>query len=118
MTKGDFGKVTLALTRRGRMRGLLGKQAFDGVLVLAPCNDVHTFGMLMSIDVAFVDKHGLVTRSDRDVGPGRRLRCKKAVAVLERQANGAAPWPDIGERAEIGFVSQGEPETCNRKEES
>jgi uncharacterized membrane protein (UPF0127 family) len=50
----------LALTRRERRRGLLGRDDLDGVLVLRPCHQVHTFGVRFPIDVAFCDRDGFV----------------------------------------------------------
>ena len=47
---------------RGRTRGLLGRDGIDGVMVLEPCRNVHTFGMRFPIDVAFCDRDGVVVR--------------------------------------------------------
>ena len=41
--------------------------------MLAPCNDVHTFGMAELIDIAFLDEQGRVLESYRAVGPRRRI---------------------------------------------
>ena len=43
-------KFELACSLAARLRGLAGRDAFDGVLLLAPCNDVHTF-------VAVIERH-------------------------------------------------------------
>ena len=43
-----------------RRRGLIGRDHLDGVLVLRPCRQVHTFGMQFPIDVAFCDRYGFV----------------------------------------------------------
>ena len=48
------------LPARSRRRGLLGRDHVDGVLVLRPCRQVHTFGMQFPIDVAFCDRYGFV----------------------------------------------------------
>ncbi|MCU1427368.1 MAG: hypothetical protein JWL83_1368 [Actinomycetia bacterium] len=50
----------LALTRQQRRHGLVGRDDLDGVLVLRPCKQVHTFGMKFPIDVAFCDGDGFV----------------------------------------------------------
>lgn len=89
--------VEVACTLRARLRGLLGRSAMDGVLLIAPCKDIHTFGMGRSIDVAFLAADSTVMESHRGVPPNRRLRCKGAVATLERFA-AEAPWPEPGER--------------------
>ncbi|MGI6032023.1 MAG: DUF192 domain-containing protein [Coriobacteriales bacterium] len=71
-----------------RLRGLIGRcpewLGDGGVLVIAPCSDIHTFGMRRDLDVAFLDASGKVLASYVAVGPHRRIRCTGAVAVLER----------------------------------
>ena len=56
-----------------RTRGLLGRPCpgkGEG-LVLAPCNQVHMFGMGYAIDVAFVALDGKVLRVVRNLRPWR-----------------------------------------------
>jgi uncharacterized protein len=50
----------VAVTRRQRRSGLLGRDAMDGVLILRPCRQVHTLRMRFAIDVAFCDRDGFV----------------------------------------------------------
>jgi uncharacterized membrane protein (UPF0127 family) len=50
----------VAVTRRQRRAGLMGRDVLDGVLVLRPCRQVHTFGTRFPIDVAFCDRDGFV----------------------------------------------------------
>jgi uncharacterized membrane protein (UPF0127 family) len=54
--------VEIARTRKARRRGLLGRARLDGVLVLAPCRQVHTIGMREAIEVAFCRFDGVVVR--------------------------------------------------------
>lgn len=82
------------------MRGLLGRKDFDGVLVLMPCNDVHTFGMRREIDIAFVDSGGTVVGSHRGVGARCRIRCPAAVVTIERFAE-EAPWYEWGDHVDL-----------------
>ncbi|MBR0405530.1 MAG: DUF192 domain-containing protein [Eggerthellaceae bacterium] len=89
--------VEVASTIRARLKGLYGRDAFDGVLMLVPCNDIHTFAMRRAIDVAFVAADGAVLEAHRSVLPNRRLRNKRAVATLERFASEAA-WFCPGDR--------------------
>ena len=79
--------LACACTLRARLRGLLGLDGYEGVLMLAPCRDIHTFGMRFPIDVAFVSSDGTVLESYRNVAPGCRIRDKRAIAVLERFAS-------------------------------
>lgn len=84
-----------------RVRGLLGTRAGDATLLIMPCNDVHTWGMSYSIDVAFVSREGEVVEAYEDVGPGRRMRCGRAVAVLERCSKCAGAWFAVGDRVSV-----------------
>ena len=86
-----------------RLAGLLGSRHDKAPLVLAPCNDVHTFGMDRPIDIAFVKADGLVVEPLRGVGCGRRVRCGQAAFVLERESLEDEPWPDAGEVMVLGF---------------
>ena len=88
--------MRLAVGFGARVRGLLGAKRSKGIVMLAPCNDVHTFGMADLIDIAFLDEQGRVLESYRAVGPRRRIRCRKAVAVLERFSVNDPPWFSAG----------------------
>lgn len=90
--------VKLAVGIGSRMKGLLMTRPDGDSLLLAPCNDVHTVGMRHPLDIAFVDQTGLVLEVFRDVGPRRRLRNRKAVAVVERFSACGGPWIEPGER--------------------
>ncbi len=94
-------RVMLAGRFRDRVRGLLATKAGDATLMLMPCNDVHTWGMSYSIDVAFLSKEGKVIAAYEDVGPGRRIRCASAVAVLERCSRCARAWFAVGDRVSV-----------------
>ena len=72
--------------------------ADEGALLLAPCRDVHTIGMDRAIDLAFVDAEGRVVAACRGVEPGRRMRCRSAVATVERFAEDGKQWFEPGDR--------------------
>lgn len=97
-------KAMVARTLTSRMRGLLGRGRYPYVLLLTPCNDVHTFGMRYAIDVAFISAEGVVLESCRKVCPCRRLRCREAYATLERITSDE-PWPSRGEQVEIQEIN-------------
>lgn len=101
-----------ALSVFKRLRGLLGRDRSwlgrNGVLVLAPCSSIHTFGMNMAIDVAFADAHGVVLKAQEHVGPCRVLSCPGAVMALERfSGDDSVPtqddpgWLQVGQRVLI-----------------
>ena len=94
-------KVEFACSLRSRLRGLLGREKFDGLLVLAPCDDIHTVGMRRAIDVAFVSVDGVVLESHRNVPPNRRLRNRRAALTLERYSIEAA-WYEPGDVVQFG----------------
>ena len=100
---GGLGPLRLATGLASRLRGLILRKPAAGVMLIAPCRDIHTFGMQGPIDVAFVDATGLVVEAHRTVGPGRRLRCRRAVAVLERFSD-AGSWLGVGDRVEIAIA--------------
>lgn len=54
--------------------------------------------MAEAVDVAFVDKGGVVVGVHRSVPPGRRLRCIRAKLTIER-ASRPGKWYEIGDRA-------------------
>jgi uncharacterized protein len=50
----------VAATPGARRRGLLGRDHYEGALVLRPCRHVHTARMRFTIDVALCDRAGTV----------------------------------------------------------
>ncbi len=62
LVRGDdvLAAAEVVVSGRLRRRGLTGRKSLDGVLVLRPCRQVHTFGMHFPIDVAFCDRYGFV----------------------------------------------------------
>jgi uncharacterized membrane protein (UPF0127 family) len=67
LVRGDdvLAAAEVAVTRRLRARGLMGREDLEGVMILRPCRQVHTFGMRFPIDVAFCDRYGFVMRPRR-----------------------------------------------------
>ena len=75
-----------------RLRGLLGRERFEGALLLRPARSVHTFGMRFPIDVAFCDGElkvvEVVTMGRHRLGrPRLRARC-----VIEAEAGAFERW--------------------------
>lgn len=48
--------LEFATSYRARTKGLLGRTAVDGALLLSPAGSIHTFGMRIPIDVAYLDR--------------------------------------------------------------
>lgn len=79
-------------SRRGRARGLLGRDGVDGALLLRSARSVHTVGMRFPIDVAFCDADMRVIRAVTMP----RFRVSRPVwrarAVIEAEAGTFARW--------------------------
>ena len=55
-----LASAEVADTRRARRRGLLGRDGLDGALVIERCRWIHTIGMKLPIDVAYLDPDAVV----------------------------------------------------------
>ncbi|AVV40761.1 DUF192 domain-containing protein [Streptomyces sp. ID05-04B] len=84
--------LEVAASYRARTRGLLGRDAVDGALLLSPASGIHTFRMRIPIDVAYLTGD-LTVLAVRTMRPGRlglpRLRARH---VLEAAAGAMAGW--------------------------
>ncbi|MFJ8541499.1 DUF192 domain-containing protein [Streptomyces sp. NPDC093586] len=84
--------LEIAASYRARTKGLLGRDAVDGALLLSPANSVHTFRMRFPIDVAYLDRR-LTVIAVRTMRPGRLgLPRPRARHVLEAEAGAMAGW--------------------------
>jgi uncharacterized membrane protein (UPF0127 family) len=100
------GKVLASLevpsSRRGRARGLLGRDNFEGAILLQRARSVHTIGMRFDLDIALLDASNVVIktlrlRRNRISGPIFRAR-----AVLEAETGAFGLWDlKIGDQLEI-----------------
>jgi uncharacterized protein len=87
-----FAAAEIAVTRRQRRAGLLGRDDFEGVLVLRPCRQVHTLRMRFPIDVAFCDRDGFVLHATTLV-PWRLSRpVPRAYFAIEARAGSFDRW--------------------------
>lgn len=93
--------LSLATGMVDRARGLLLSESEDRALLLVPCNDVHTMGMHCKLDVAFVDRSGIVVEVRRAMRPGGRAKSPQAVATIERFAC-PGEWFERGDRLAVG----------------
>jgi len=89
----EFGplRVDLARSFASRLVGLLGRRGLapDRALLLAPCNNVHTFFMRFAIDVVFLDRDGVVLAVVPHLAPWRLAAARRAYACLELAAGSA-----------------------------
>lgn len=96
-----LASLEIAHTRRDRARGLLGREGFEGALLLPATRSVHTFGMQFPIDVAFCDVDidleedvgGLVVvRTVRMDRHRMTLPSPRSRVVVETEAGAFARW--------------------------
>lgn len=86
--------VELACTSFDRMRGLLGRTGLgpNRGLFLSPAGSVHTWFMRFSLDLIFLDRHDVVCRIVRGVGPFRIVSGGwRAHGVVELEAGWLPP---------------------------
>lgn len=97
-----LASLEVADTHRARARGLLGRDAFTGAMLLRPARSVHTFGMRFAIDVAHVDAELRVLRVTT-MAPNRLGRpMMRAAGVIETTAGALARWGVVvGDALEI-----------------
>lgn len=102
-------RVEIAVSRRARRRGLLGRMRLDAdaALVLVPCGAIHTMFMRFPIDVIFVNREGRVVRIVSRMGPWRIAICTAARGVIELAA-GTVERRDIRVGDMVRLVKVGE----------
>ncbi len=97
-----LASVEVAGSRAARRKGLLGRDGVEGALLLTPARSVHTLGMRFDIDVAFIDRDGVVRRTVRM--PRNRVGwpCWSARSVVEAEAGAFARWNlSVGQSVEV-----------------
>jgi uncharacterized protein len=69
-------RIVLADRWWTRLRGMIGRAGLERGegLILRPCRAVHMVWMSFPLDVAFLDKRGVVVASYASLAPGRRTR--------------------------------------------
>ncbi|MBZ6131023.1 DUF192 domain-containing protein [Streptomyces olivaceus] len=100
--------LEIAGSYRARTKGLLGRDAVDGAMLLTPANSVHTFRMRIPIDVAYLDRR-LTVIAVRTMRPGRLGRPRvRSRHVLEAEAGAMERWGvRVGARVEIAEGREG-----------
>ena len=92
----------IAVTRKQRRKGLLGRDDFEGVLVIRPCRQIHTLRMRFPVDVAFCDRDGFVLHA-ATVAPWRLSRpVPRAYFAIEARAGAFDRWKlAVGDIVEV-----------------
>jgi uncharacterized protein len=96
-----LASLEVADRRGARRKGLLGRDSFDGALLLVPARSVHSIGMRFPIDVAWLDGELTVLRTVRLARNRMTRPVLRAHSVLEAQAGDFARWGlQVGDRLE------------------
>jgi uncharacterized membrane protein (UPF0127 family) len=97
IVSGTTGKILAdrARTRSsftGRLIGLLGTGSLPagGGAVIHPCSSIHSLFMRYPIDVAFIDRTGVVLRAFASLPPYRFARAAGSTTALELPAGALA----------------------------
>ena len=94
--------LDVADTHRSRLVGLLGRDGYEGALLLRPAKSVHTIGMRFAIDVAFVDKDMVVLRTVTMARWRVGMPVWKANGVIEARADTFGHWNlQVGDQLEV-----------------
>ena len=97
-----MASAELAESRADRRRGLLGRDDLEGALVLRPCRWVHTLGMRFPIDVAYLDRDGVVVKTARMHRHRVGVPVPAARTVIEARSGAFARWGlRVGDEVEI-----------------
>lgn len=111
--------IRLARNAYDRMRGMLGltdSSAQNVEYVLYGCGSIHTIGMKFVLDVAFVDKSGLVVKVERCVPPNRVVFGGFCARVTVERVASLGEWLKQGEHYPINelIVERSTNETLSR----
>ena len=94
IVRGDdvLAAAEVAVSHRLRSKGLIGREDFEGALILRPCRQVHTVGMKFPIDVAFCDRYGFVLHRST-LSPRRVSRLVwRSYFAIEARAGSFERW--------------------------
>lgn len=104
-----LASLEVASSRADRRRGLLGRDGFDGALLIERTRSVHTLGMRFPIDVAHLDDAGVVLRTRTMPRNRIGLPVPRARRVLEAEAGSFARWGlDTGQVLEVRATHPGD----------
>ena len=95
-------RVEVAVTRRARRKGLLGRIGLEpsSALIIAPCFSIHTMFMRFDIDAVFVDDDGRAVKSGAwpDAMADRRRSDRRTPWSNSRRGACATRQVNVGDR--------------------
>jgi uncharacterized membrane protein (UPF0127 family) len=97
-----LASLEIAEGARARTKGLLGRESFEGALLIKPAMSVHTLGMRFPLDVAYLDG-SLRVVALTSMRPWRMgLPRVRSRAVIEAEAGCFERWGlAVGDELEI-----------------
>lgn len=87
-----LASAEVAVDRRSRTKGLLGRDHLEGALVIERCRWIHTMGMRFPLDVAYLDEQGVVLKTVRMHRRRVGAPVLHARSVVEAEAGAFARW--------------------------
>ena len=87
-----LASATRADTARERGRGLLGRDGIDGAIVLTQTRWVHSIGMRLDIDVAYLGDDGRVVKTAHLRRNRLPAPVRHATTVVEAEAGSFERW--------------------------
>ncbi len=108
-----LASAEIAIGRLAKARGLLGREALDGALIIGGRRSVHSFSMGFELDVAFLDKDMTVIRTLRLRKNRVTIPVWQARWVLEAEAGAFGRWElKVDDVLEIRTGTDGEESAC------
>lgn len=102
-----LASIEVAIGRVAKARGLLGRDHLEGALVIPGRRSVHSFSMGFELDVAFLDRDGIVIRTLRLRRHRMTLPVWQAHWVVEAEAGAFGEWElKVGDELEIELASE------------
>lgn len=100
-----LASLEIPTCRRDKAKGLLGRSAIDGAMLIRGTRSVHTVAMGFDLDVAFLDRNMTVIRTLRLHRNRVTLPVWRARAVLEAEAGSFSRWElNVGDEVEIRWA--------------
>ena len=97
-----LASANIANDRATRRKGLVGQTHIEGAFVIPNCRWVHTFGMRVPIDVAYLDADGNVIKTVHMHKMRLGVPVWHARTVIEAEKGAFARWGiNVGNKIEV-----------------
>ena len=97
-----LASANIATERASRRKGLSGQTHIEGAFVIPNCRWVHTFGMRVPIDIAYLDTDGNVIKTVQMSKMRLGAPVWNARTVIEAEKGAFARWGiNVGNKIEV-----------------